>query len=355
VIDRNRVAVIGFGAVRLTLTPLFDGPAADGEQAGSQGEAAEVSLSDMSADERASWRLTGEAPKREQKPAAQVEQPQAADDDGEDDGEQQGQPQPAQPAQQPQQHGRPPVPGSNRSKIRALETQIAELKAAIAQSLPAAQPAASAQPQQAAAEFKFEKAKPVQGDFDVYEDFIDALTDWKIEHRDAKAAFEVEQRQAAERQQSQQRAVHERFGAFAQRRDAFAQSEPARFEKIIPFLDAVPANTPLYDTLIDSDVFAPLAEYLMNNPDEIARLDRLDFLGQLRELGKLEAKVSPQAARPASAAPAPAKTVTSAPAPPPTLGSRPAEPANEIDAAVAGGDFRRYAAAANARDLSRGR
>jgi hypothetical protein len=69
-----------------------------------------------------------------------------------------------------------------------------------------------------------------------------------------------------------------------------------------------------------------------------------------REVGRLEASLASPASP--TVPPPQVKVVSSAPAPPPTLGSKPSIPGDEIEEALATGDFRKYRDAMNRQEMA---
>jgi hypothetical protein len=240
------------------------------------------------------------------------------------------------------------------SDRRAAE--LAERLKAVEARTPAAEPAAK--PKES--EFQPTRPKPTESDvdasgkpvFETYADFTEALTDWKLEQREAKAAFESERTQRATAEAAQRESDRTRLSAWVGRRDAFIAKHPDKADALTRFLGTLTSGTPIGDTIIDSEVGGELADYLANHQDEADRIARLSPRSALLALGKLTATFdSPTTHASAPAQPA-AKTVTSAPAPPTTLASRSATPADPAAAALAAGDFEAWEAEENRRALA---
>jgi hypothetical protein len=234
---------------------------------------------------------------------------------------------------------------------RALEAEMAALKAAKAE--PKAEPAAAV-----AAEpiVDPKDPEPQEADFEDYRKFVQAVARWEIRQskREADAAADVQRR--TEAAAAQRDSLQQRTSSWVERRDAFAAANPDFTTKALPFLDHVTAGTPIGDALLDSDVGPQMALYLATHPDEADRIARLAPISALRALGKLEAQFDSPETTSASASAGPAaKTVTSAPAPPMTLTSRSAIPADPAAAAFAAGDFERWEAEENRKALAAAR
>jgi hypothetical protein len=109
------------------------------------------------------------------------------------------------------------------------------------------------------------------------EAYIDALTDWKLERRDAKAS--------AERQHEQNRSLAQK-----------TESIYADAEKLPGFdreaFDELPLTRSMVEALIDSDNAARLMHHMSANPDDVDRIAKLSPARQAAELGKLEATLA---------------------------------------------------------------
>lgn len=144
--------------------------------------------------------------------------------------------------------------------------------------------------------------KPKAEDFTSYDEYVDALTDWKVDQklqtRDAKAEG-------------------------AKRAETWTQRAEAA-KATIPDLDSVlaqsvaPMSQAMAEVLRDAEHGPELAYHLAKNPAESERIARLSPMAAARELGKLEASLTTPTQAPAPPAP---KRVTNAPAPPTPIGS----------------------------------
>lgn len=260
-------------------------------------------------------------------------------------------------------------------RIRDLEAQLqgrATLPAGRTEppATPPAQPNAqpNAQPPQEFDGIDPRDPKPARKEFDPSAEkyaqdddaYAAALTDyqlslWRWEQR-------REQRISAFRTHvsQQQRAHEERWSGWEQRRETFARENPAGRTAIEPILAQLRTGTPLGDLIVDSPVGPQLALHLAEHPADLTRISGLHWRDQVRELGKLEAKLegsAPAAASAASVSATPSlpqpKLVSSAPEPGTTLGARPAEPGDVAKDAVARKDFRAFNEAETAKDLAR--
>lgn len=134
--------------------------------------------------------------------------------------------------------------------------------------------------------------KPAPAQFESYEDYMDALTDWKVDQRMQSLRQETEiertQRQMAERANT----VLPKLKPAMEKYDDF--QEVATSFKAPPALQAA---------MLESDHTGELYYYLGSNPAELDRISRLSDVKQVLAVKELESKLNavPQATK----APAP--------------------------------------------------
>ncbi len=140
-----------------------------------------------------------------------------------------------------------------------------------------------------------EDFKDADGDEDpdaYYEALVDWRADAKFKEREAVAAFEA--KQAAERSEADK--IKDWFDAAEAKYPDFPTRER------MPNLAISPA---MADAIMDSDKGHEIAYHLGKNPAEAARIAKLSPVAAIREIGKLEDKLSKL----------PPKTITNAPPP----------------------------------------
>ncbi len=130
--------------------------------------------------------------------------------------------------------------------------------------------------------------RPLPGAFKTYDEYVEALTDWKLEKKEA------------------QRVLNETVMK--------AEAKYPDFKKVAfnPDLAITPAMSQVIRT---SESGVDVAYHLGKNPAEAARIAQLPPIAQVRELGRIEERLSTQTKQPAevkriSAAPAPPRTIT---------------------------------------------
>jgi hypothetical protein len=175
------------------------------------------------------------------------------------------------------------------SELEALRRELAELKSAGEK--PKTQATAPAD-------------KPKAEDFESHADYVDALTDWKIEQRESKAKAEAEQAKLAE-QHNKLRTTH------LERVQAFAAKTPD-LEDVTEDVSHIPHSAAFESEILRSENGPELYYELAKTPAEFERIQKLSPMQVARELGKLEVKLAARAAEAKKPEP---KKITQAPKP----------------------------------------
>lgn len=248
------------------------------------------------------WRETGELPKEESAAAAS----------GEGDGE----PEPGGETEKPKENDREnegedegeekPRKGGFQRKIDRLTREKYEMARRLEalESRLADKPAgeAKAQPKAASAE------RPKSAEFDDYDEFLDALADWKVDQKLAAARSAEAEAAAREAQAAVTAEWHARLDEYRAATPGFDEALEAS-ETVFPPV--------AQQAIVESELGPALAYHLATHPEEAARIAALPPVAAVRALGKLEAKLDAKASTPekpkpkaASAAPAPVKPVS---------------------------------------------
>lgn len=234
--------------------------------------------------EYAAWRTAQESAaqsddERSEAPAApeaeSAEEADASDDSPE--GDEDDSDADKQPGDQPRRKGgfQRRIDKLTREK-RELEARIAALEGKLAGG--AATPAAGEAREQPPAEAP---GKPKPEDFDTYEAYTEALTDWKLEQRERERA-----RQEAERQV---------FETWLARIEAARQAHPD-FDEVVD--SDTPVSAAMQQAILESEQGAEIAYWLGKHPEEAARIAKLPPIAAIREIGRIEASLNPKAPSP---------------------------------------------------------
>jgi hypothetical protein len=157
--------------------------------------------------------------------------------------------------------------------------------------------------------------KPQRDDYVSDDEFIEALTDYKLDLKEKELLPKLHKQREEQQRQEQVKSVEKNF----QQRINEARTKYRDFEEVVDNPDIL-LSTEIIESIKESDLSGDLLYYLGKNPAEAERLSYLSARAVGRELGKLEVKLAtPQQNK--SKAPDPivparnAKTVTGRPDP----------------------------------------
>lgn len=152
--------------------------------------------------------------------------------------------------------------------------------------------------------------KPKLDDFASYDDYVEALADWKAEEKfHALTAKEKEKTEVA----SNEAELRHKFDAHVKRTIA-AQAKYPDYDEVIASIDseqdAIPEGLAL--TIIELDNGPDVAYHLAKDPELTAKLKEMSPLRAIAELGRISDKLTAKTEeppKPKTAAPAPIKPV----------------------------------------------
>lgn len=183
-------------------------------------------------------------------------------------------------------------------------------------------------PEPAKVETKAPDGKPKADDFETYDEYVEALTDWKAEQRDKTVKESAHREALLSHQQSL-------FNSFQERIQKAIEADPTIDEKIHPDIVAMVPNGPVdfskrmsNDDLIGVHFIAEekgldMMRHLSEYPDVLQRLRGLSQPQLLVELGRIDARLG---------------SVTTAPDPKPISISRANPPVRPVTAVAPSGD-----------------
>ena len=162
----------------------------------------------------------------------------------------------------------------------------------------------ASRPQQQAAEAD---AKPQPNQFKSYDDYVEALTDWKT---DQKLSAREKQQAEQGRNQEARSKVDERNARVAERL-AEAGTAIEDFDEVMETITnpRFPVSTAMRDYLEDCEHPAHMAQWMAENREEARRIYGMNSVMAVRELDKVAAKVAPKTQPKTSSAPPPVPTV----------------------------------------------
>lgn len=128
-----------------------------------------------------------------------------------------------------------------------------------------------------------EEAKPDKDKFATHDEYMEALTDWKVEQKLALVRKQDVEDKKKSAEITKKQTYHARAVAFAQDHDDFDEA-----------LNSVktPMSPAVEQAIFESEVGPEIAYTLAKNPKEFERLCNLPYGTAMREMGKLEVKFS---------------------------------------------------------------
>jgi len=148
-------------------------------------------------------------------------------------------------------------------------------------------------------------SKPSVDDYENYDDYVEALTDYKVSQMvpTIREQFNLEKKEELQNQKLQK--THDKLDAGKKKYDDFDE---------VAMNVTVPYSQDMLDIITDSDNTADIAYYFGKNISEAERVSRLPALEAAREIGKIEAKFDLKESEPKP------KKITNAPEPVKTVG-----------------------------------
>lgn len=146
--------------------------------------------------------------------------------------------------------------------------------------------------------------KPVQDDFESFDDYLEALTDWKADQRE-------QAREAKIRETQVKSEFENRVQAYRGKVKDFEKSHPD-FRELVEEVGDMQLSPVLMDAILENE---PEFHYeLVKNIKELERINGLSAIQAAREIGKIEARIASAKSKPeekkiTTKAPTPIKTV----------------------------------------------
>lgn len=125
--------------------------------------------------------------------------------------------------------------------------------------------------------------RPNADEFDTYEAYIDALTDWKLEQKERAKEIQAKETQVKNEYQAKVDAHSKRLNEFVQKHDDF--------QEVIENVDDINMSLAVQQAILESDDGPHLMYELAKQRDEYARICQLPPFAAARELGKFEAQI----------------------------------------------------------------
>lgn len=162
------------------------------------------------------------------------------------------------------------------------------------------------------------EGKPNPDNFESHAEYIEAVTDWKLDQRDKAKEEKSKADSAKDEYQNSVKAHQERINKF--------KAENKDYDEVIAdFVEDhgdVTFSLTVEESILSSDLGPALIYELAKNPEEFKRINSLGPIAAARELGRIEQRLSKASESSEEKANETEKKQTKAPAPMKTIGSK---------------------------------
>jgi len=133
-------------------------------------------------------------------------------------------------------------------------------------------------------EAKIDDKKPNPNDFETHVEYVDALTDWKIDRRELERAQKEKEQEVVQNYQSRLKSYHDKVDEF--------KTTVKDFDDVVKNIGNVKVSSLISDAIISSDLGPQLYYELSKNKSELDRINSLPDYKALIEIGKFEERIS---------------------------------------------------------------
>lgn len=162
--------------------------------------------------------------------------------------------------------------------------------------------------------------KPNPDNFQTHAEYVEALTDWKVEQKERERETKAQQKSAQTEYESKVKSHSERLQAFVE--------SHKDFQDVIEDVDDVPMSVAVQQVILESENGPALMYELAKNRAEYERICALPAIAAARELGKIEARIN--SSSPSNSETKEIKT-TKAPRPVTPIGAKSGASAKRLD------------------------
>jgi chromosome segregation ATPase len=127
-------------------------------------------------------------------------------------------------------------------------------------------------------------SKPTPDNFETHEEYIDALTDWKIESKEKLKEQKAKESEAKSEYQKQIESYQSKVLEVKKTHDDF--------DDVMEDVDDIKVSATVHQIILDSDFGPSLAYELAKNKSEFERINKLNPLAAAKEIGKIEARLT---------------------------------------------------------------
>lgn len=157
------------------------------------------------------------------------------------------------------------------------------------------------------------EGKPNPDNFETHADYLDALTEYKLDQREKAKEVKAKETEAKTAVKTQLETFQSKVAEF--------KKEKEDFDDVIEAADDIIMSLGVQESILSSDFGPELMYELSKNREEYERINKLSFVAAAREIGKIEAKLS-KASESSEEKKPETKKLTKAPAPMSPVGSK---------------------------------
>ncbi len=126
--------------------------------------------------------------------------------------------------------------------------------------------------------------KPDINTFETHADYVEALTDWKIEQRELIKSYKEREDKAKAESQTQLQTFQAKVAEY--------KETVEDFEDVVNDVDHIPLSIAIQEAIITSEHGPQLMYELAKNKSELERINRLSAVAAAREIGRIEARLN---------------------------------------------------------------
>jgi hypothetical protein len=134
------------------------------------------------------------------------------------------------------------------------------------------------------------EGKPDAGNFDTHAEYVEALTEWKIEQREKAREQQAQQSKLKDQQQQAVKSHQDRVKTFAE--------SVKDFQDTLEQVDDVQVSPVVQELIISSENGPELMYELAKNREGFERINKLPPLAAARALGRIESKLASHDSQP---------------------------------------------------------
>lgn len=132
--------------------------------------------------------------------------------------------------------------------------------------------------------------KPNPDEFETQADYVEAITEWKVEQK-------LKQQEAQRQQTTAKTEFESKVQAFRERANEFAKTTPD-YNDVIAGVDDIPMSPSVQTALLDAENGAQVIYELAKDPERFEKINQMSLIQAAKEIGKVEAEIAFKSTKP---------------------------------------------------------